>query len=116
MSHVVEPQRSAEPAPAGAPANGSSHGKTGLPERVNGHAPELPRRSPLLRAVGWLLGLSLLGGTIYLTATRIVAQQAGKSKGPPPAKVIPVVTAEARSADLDLHLSGLGTVTAFNTV
>ncbi|MFO0896824.1 MAG: MdtA/MuxA family multidrug efflux RND transporter periplasmic adaptor subunit [Pirellulales bacterium] len=116
MSHVVEPQRSAEPAPAGAPANGTVQGKPALPERINGHAPDAPRRSLLLRAVGWLLGLSLLGGTIYLTATRIVAQQAGKSKGPPPAKVIPVVTAEARSADLDLHLSGLGTVTASNTV
>jgi multidrug efflux system membrane fusion protein len=66
--------------------------------------------------LAWLLGVSLLTATIYITATRIMALQAAKVAPPPPARIIPVVTAEARGANLDLHLTGLGTVTAFNTV
>jgi len=122
-SHILDTKRSAELAPHEPVANGSSHSKVALHERlVPGVAPptSVARpsrvRSVLMRTVGWLLGLSLLGGTVYLTATRIAAQQASKAKGPPPAKVVPVLTATAHSANLDLHLTGLGTVTAFNTV
>ena len=38
------------------------------------------------------------------------------TKKAPPPRVIPVVTATAHKSDLGLYLSGLGTVTAFNTV
>lgn len=34
----------------------------------------------------------------------------------PPARIVPVVTAAAQQRDLDLYLTGLGTVTAFNMV
>lgn len=114
MSHAVEPQRSAEP---GSVSNGSNHSHEPLHERMSASEAPAPRKgSPALRALAWLLGLSLLGGTAYLTVQAIAAQQAGKSAAPPPARVIPVVTATARTANLDLHLTGLGTVTAFNTV
>lgn len=38
------------------------------------------------------------------------------TKGPPPARVIPVVTATVKQRDVDVFLNGLGTVTALQTV
>ncbi|MBL9125170.1 MAG: biotin/lipoyl-binding protein, partial [Planctomycetaceae bacterium] len=73
------------------------------------------RRSPW-RWLVWLLLLAGVSAAGYATVARIQALKAESVKKAPPPRVIPVVTATAEKRDLGLYLSGLGTVTAFNTV
>ena len=49
---------------------------------------------------------------------KFVAWQAARTakKEPIKPRVVPVIAVAARSADMDIYLSGLGTVTAFNSV
>jgi multidrug efflux system membrane fusion protein len=64
----------------------------------------------------WLLCLLLVGAGAYF-AWRHFAAQVDATKGRPDAnRTIPVVTATARKADMNLYLNGLGTVAALNTV
>ena len=78
-------------------------------------APPPPRRS-WWRILLWLAGFAMASAAVYATAVRIQALKAEGTKKAPPPRVIPVVTATAEQRDLGLYLSGLGTVTAFNTV
>ena len=70
-----------------------------------------------------MLTLGLAGAAIYfawpwlpwLIALTSTGGKEGQAVAKPP-RVVPVVTAAVRQADMDLYLNGLGTVTAFNTV
>jgi membrane fusion protein, multidrug efflux system len=93
----------------------------------------------------WLLALCLIGVTVYgvlphlgldvlpagwrLSVNRVAAAAYGllprrgqappqsvTPTAPPASRGVPVVAAEARQGDLDIYLSGLGSVTAFNMV
>lgn len=68
------------------------------------------------RALFWLIAIAVFGTAAYLTTTRILDLRAATQAKAPPPRVIPVLTAAIEQQNLDLHLTGLGTVTAFNTV
>ena len=77
---------------------------------------ETPRRGRS-HAWVWVLCLLLLAAGTYFAWRHFVGQQAEATKGRPDAnRTIPVVTATARKADMNLYLNGLGTVAALNTV
>ena len=65
----------------------------------------------------WVICLILVGllsaGAYYAVARPKRAQPAAPAAGPRP---VPVATATAPSGDIGVYLTGLGTVTAFNTV
>lgn len=89
--------------------------------------PEAARqRAAGARKASWwptLLTLACLGAAGYfslpwlpkLTALTTGGRETTKDSKPKN-RVVPVVAAAARRADMDLYLNGLGTVTAFNTV
>jgi membrane fusion protein, multidrug efflux system len=86
------------------------HAEFGLPSREPVHAPPRVHR----RRWPWVVGLV----AVALLATRWMLGQPGTGATPPsraPAPV-PVVAATARVGDLPVYLTGLGSVTAFNTV
>jgi membrane fusion protein, multidrug efflux system len=65
----------------------------------------------------WVIGLvlaGLLAGGGYLALNR--PGRAAQPTGPVGPRAIPVVTTPARSGDLPVYLTGLGSVTALNTV
>lgn len=65
----------------------------------------------------WLLLAAGLVAAGFWLAPRFASE--GEKKGPPQeagARATPVLVAKARKGDLDLYLTGLGTVTALNTV
>jgi membrane fusion protein, multidrug efflux system len=65
----------------------------------------------------WVLILLALGGVGYWTYVHFFSQASSTSSQPNAAgRGIPVVTAVARSGDLNIFLDGLGTVTSLNTV
>jgi membrane fusion protein, multidrug efflux system len=86
-------------------------------------APQAP--SPKRRAWIWVLLLAVVAlGALYYRSTRATSQaqdpataaakgRAGAGQG---SFVVPVVVAAAQRGDLPVYFSGLGTVTAFNTV
>ena len=75
-----------------------------------------PQRRRRSHAWVWALCLLLLAAGVYF-AWRHFAAQVDATKGRPDAnRTIPVVTATARKADMNLYLNGLGTVAALNTV
>jgi multidrug efflux system membrane fusion protein len=65
----------------------------------------------------WLVLLCVAGGATYLfpRMTQPSAQPQGK-KGGDGARAVPVVAAAAHKGDMPVYLTGLGSVTAFNTV
>lgn len=66
----------------------------------------------------WLSVLCLLGAGAYLIFPRVSEGQSGRSTSGRSKKIqaISVVAAKVRRGDLPIYLTGLGTVTAFNTV
>jgi multidrug efflux system membrane fusion protein len=66
----------------------------------------------------WLLLLAVVTCSAYLLVKK-PAQQPQAASGPgtkPVAPAVPVVTATVRQGEMPVYLTGLGTVTAFNTV
>lgn len=74
---------------------------------------DAPRRSSGRVLVIGLVLAALLAGGGYFALNRPGRAQPVASTGPRP---VPVVTAPARSGDLPVYLTGLGTVTPLNTV
>lgn len=86
------------------------------PERPSGLEADRPRR----RRWPWVVGIGVAVLVAFLLLTRSGKKdpagpgQAGK--GAPAQRAVPVVAAPARTGDLPVYLTGLGTVTASNTV
>jgi membrane fusion protein, multidrug efflux system len=86
---------------------------------MNSDKPEV--RAKKSKAWIWPLLLVIAGGASYLLYPRIT-QSAAKSdtkksgKGSDASRPVPVVAALARNGDMPVYLTGLGSVTAFNTV
>jgi len=87
------------------------------------HSPKAKKVNPAPKQRWWLtlVVLAVVGGGGYYywprlkpLVAKLTAERAAPA--PPPARIIPVVTAVARPADLNLYLNGLGTVTGFKTV
>src|SRR5258705_5609191 len=74
---------------------------------------DVPRRSS---GRVWVIGIVLVGllaGGGYFALNRPGRAQPAASPGP---RAVPVVTVPARTGDLPVYLTGLGSVTALNTV
>src|ERR1700687_5086788 len=74
---------------------------------------DAPRRSS---GRVWVIGIVLAGlpaGRGYLAPKRPGRPQPAAATGP---RAVPVVTVPARTGDLPVYLTGLGSVTALNTV
>jgi multidrug efflux system membrane fusion protein len=80
--------------------------------------------SPQARASAWknrywigALAIALLGFGIYIFYARSgQAQSRRPAEGSPAARPVSVVTAKARTGDMNVYLTGLGTVVPLNTV
>ena len=63
----------------------------------------------------WLIGLSLVGLVLVIGLNRGPGSQGPEKSGPGKSAPISVRTETIRRGDFEIHLSALGTVTAFNT-
>jgi multidrug efflux system membrane fusion protein len=99
--------------------------KTAAPEAPAQSSPPDPAletiSAPAVRGRWWKWALLFAAAIVAFLALRPRSSGRGPSeKGPAskggPARVIPVVGVPARNGDLGVYLSGLGTVTAINTV
>jgi multidrug efflux system membrane fusion protein len=84
-------------------------------------SPEVPERARAPRRWRWVLLIVVLGLSAYLVLRPARktpdAEQPGKGPGKAAAaRTIPVVAATARTGNMGVYLTGLGTVTALNTV
>ncbi len=81
-------------------------------------APAAPRSAPSRRRWLWLVALlALVGAAIWrVSASKGPDASAPVAPASPAARGVPVVAAPARQGDLPVYLSGLGSVTPFNTV
>jgi len=69
------------------------------------------------RVVRWLVLLAILGGAAYWVLGRSSgADSAAAPNAKPAVPAVPVVTATTRRGEMPVYLTGLGSVTAFNTV
>ena len=86
----------------------------------NDNTPKVESRNAPNRR--WLIGLIaiivLIVGAYFLRAYSGHAQLAeqNRRRAGTEAQSVPVVTAKVKTGDMDVYLSGLGTVTALNTV
>src|ERR671936_1487420 len=66
----------------------------------------------------WLPVLCLIGVAAYVLIPRIgeVSSQSRKAAATPGIRAVPVVATTARQGNMGIYLTGLGSVTAFNTV
>jgi multidrug efflux system membrane fusion protein len=89
---------------------------------VEAASPGLPEGEPPRRRWRWILGVVVLGMAAYWVLARPAgkkpsAEQPGRGAGQAAAsRAIPVVAATARTGNMGVYLTGLGTVTALNTV
>jgi multidrug efflux system membrane fusion protein len=86
-----------------------------LPDEWEGQA-QRPRARR--RRWPWLLVLAILGYSAFWLLTRSGERQSGTaaSAAKPTAPAVPVVAAAVHEGDMPVYLTGLGSVTAFNTV
>jgi multidrug efflux system membrane fusion protein len=72
---------------------------------------------PLVRWWPWLLVLALAAGSAYYFFPHVMHGETKTSAAPSAAsRGVPVVAARVRTGDMGVYLTGLGTVTALNTV
>jgi membrane fusion protein, multidrug efflux system len=89
-----------------------------VPGPEPGSPPERERRIPNRRGWLWLLALGGIGAAAYYLYPLFSPGPARNGVKPAEAQAarsVPVVAAVARRGDMNLYLSGLGTVTALNT-
>src|SRR5439155_24887692 len=83
-------------------------------------SPPQPRNSassPPHRWWLWMLAAVVLGGAAYWAFAQDATRQPGaEAAAKPSGQGIPVVATATRQGDLPVYLTGLGSVTAFNTV
>ena len=80
--------------------------------------PEGPEGPPASRSSWrrWLVALVVLGGAAYGLLRLSESQRSAAATARPAPRGVPVVAAAVRRGDMPVYLTGLGTVTAFNTV
>jgi multidrug efflux system membrane fusion protein len=78
----------------------------------------LPRQGVGEQIEGWMPSISRVAAAAYdlLPRRGQAPPQAVAPAAPPASRGVPVVAAAARQGDLDIYLTGLGSVTAFNMV
>jgi multidrug efflux system membrane fusion protein len=88
-----------------------------------GPSQEPPPQRARRRLWPWLLGVGVIGLIAWLILTQAGHKPSesdktarGGAKGAVPARPVPVVAATARTGDFGVYITGLGTVTALNTV
>jgi multidrug efflux system membrane fusion protein len=88
-------------------------------------APAAPRRRRWWPTLLWLAAIGAAGVAVVRDPTLVergwerglaVLRPPAAAAKPQPPRVVPVTAVEARKADVDLFLNGLGSVVAFNTV
>ena len=114
LQEMNQPQRT-EPHPYATPTAKSIPGPS-----VPSH-PTLDHESPPAHGSRWWVWLILVvviggGGYFLLTRIRDASSQAANASGRGGPKSFPVVAGVARRGDMPVYLTGLGTVTAFQTV
>jgi multidrug efflux system membrane fusion protein len=78
----------------------------------------LPHIEQALQTTGWMPSINRVASAAYAMLPRRgqEASQAAKPAAPPASRGVQVTAATAKQGNLDLYLTGLGSVTAFNMV
>ncbi len=106
----------------GTPRTPPLRGDDGISQSNGGrdHAEELRYAPARKTGMGYLIVLSVLllaaAAGLFWVVHHILANQAASAKAPRGPVTIPVVAAVARKGDMNIYLTGLGSVTPLNTV